>query len=771
MALEAGTNLGPYEILSPLGAGGMGEVYRAKDSRLKREVAVKVLLASTATDADALSRFQREAEAVAALSHPNILAIHDVGREGDLAYLVTELLEGETLRTRLDQSAILWPKAVEFGVAIADGLTAAHAKGIIHRDLKPANIFLTHDGVVKILDFGLARVASTASATDRTVTLDTQPGTVLGTARYMSPEQARGQQIDRRTDIFAFGCVLYEMIAGKPAFCGDTFADVMTAILTHDPPSVSESVGGVVPELGRTISRCLEKNPRRRFQSSDDLAFTLRNIRSGIGQVHGISATGTSDTAGDSASIAVLAFTNMSHDPDNDYFSDGISEEIINSLAKLDGLRVAARTSAFSFKGQQVDVAEVGRKLNVSTVLEGSVRQAGDRLRITAQLINVADGYQLWSERFDRRMDDIFCIQDEIATSIAQHLKRTLRGGITEQLVKPPTRNLEAYDVYLKGRSTWQRFGTGLYLALDCFQRAVELDPDFALAHAGIADTYALLGITAALPPREAMPKAKSAAKRALELDDGLAEAHCALASVYLYYEWDWSLAKESFLRSLKLNPNYVQSMFHYGHMYLAFVSQELDQGIQLCRRAVEIDPLAAYALHGWLANLYIAGKTEEAIGPLCEALERDPSAFNLRRLLGLCYLEQSMIEDARNAIETAVIVSGRHPWALYELGMLYVKLGETAEAEAIQAEMVARSQSSYIPATTLAIIPATLGRYDEAFGHLNCGFDERDGVILTITNWPPLRPLRVDSRYDEVLKRLGLENPPEGRLAGNGNE
>jgi TolB-like protein/tetratricopeptide (TPR) repeat protein len=457
----------------------------------------------------------------------------------------------------------------------------------------------------------------------------------------------------------------------------------------------------------------------------------------------------------------VLPFANLSHDSEDDYFSDGITEEIINALAKVEGLRVAGRTSAFFFKGKTVDIAEIATKLNVATVLEGSVRKARNRVRISIRLIDAATGYQLWAERFDREMDDIFAVQDEIATTIAGKCGRRAAVDSSGPLVKTGTRNLEAYELYLKGRHAWERFGTQLHAAQAYFERAVTLDPDYALAHAGISDTYATLAFTAAMRPHDAMPRARAAAMRALELDDHLAEAHCALAYVNLLYDWNWRAAEQGFIRSIELNPNFAHAMHHYGHLYHAFISHELEAGIALCRRAVEVDPLAGYPRHGWIANLYIAGRTAEALDELHRTLERDPSAFHLRRLLGLCYLQQGEIEPASAAMEQAVRDSGRHPWALSELGCLHACTGRVAEAESIQAELVARSRTAYVQGTILSLIPAWLGRLDEGIEYLERAVEERDGVCIALTSWPMCAPFWSHQRYRQLLERIGLRDDP----------
>jgi serine/threonine protein kinase len=448
MPLRPGTRLGPYEVLALLGAGGMGEVYRARDTRLNREVAVKVLPERLAGEPEALARFRREAQAIAALSHPNILAIHDFG---EVAYAVTELLEGETLQARLGKDLPSIRETIDYALQIARGLMAAHARGVVHRDLKPGNVFITSDGHVKILDFGLARFSERAGSTEElsTVSRHTTPGVIMGTVSYMSPEQVRGQSADHRSDVFSLGVVLYEMLGGHRPFQGDTGADTMSAILIQAPQDLSRLRPGIPPSLDRVVRRCLEKAVGDRFQSSRDLVFALETISDAR-------APATSVAAPDrSHSIAVLPFTNMSPDPEQEYFCEGIAEEIINALTKIEGLRVASRTSAFQFKGKAQDIRRIGAALNVKTVLEGSVRAAGKRLRITVQLVNVDDGYHLWSERYDREMEDVFAIQDDIASSIVDALRLRLATARTAESRRPA--DLEAYQLYLKGQHHWYR--------------------------------------------------------------------------------------------------------------------------------------------------------------------------------------------------------------------------------------------------------------------------------------------------------------------------
>ena len=455
ITLSAGAKLGRYEILAPLGAGGMGEVYRARDGRLGREVAVKVLPEAVADDPVSLARFEREARAVAALPHPNIVAIHDVGHEGRIWYAVLELLEGRTLRDILEGGPMPWRRAVEIAVPVAEALAVAHARGIVHRDLKPENLFLTADGRAKILDFGLARHLAPEASDDTgaaTAGQVTQPGIVMGTLSYLSPEQARGEAVDGRSDIFSLGSVLYEMLTGRRAFTAATASETLVAILRDQPPAPAALGVSVPAEVWEVIRRCLEKSVERRFQSASDLAFALSSLgRQERGGSQPIPA------AAGAISVAVLPFRNLSPDKENEYFSDGMTEELMNALAQVPGLRVAARTSSFAFKERREDVRAIGERLGVRSVLEGSVRRAGDRLRITAQLVNAADGYQVWSETYDRDARDVFAVQDEIARAIVERLRAKLGLSGGEALVKRGTEDPEAYNLYLKGRYFWNR--------------------------------------------------------------------------------------------------------------------------------------------------------------------------------------------------------------------------------------------------------------------------------------------------------------------------
>jgi serine/threonine protein kinase/Flp pilus assembly protein TadD len=576
MSLTINSRLGPYEILEPLGAGGMGEVYRARDARLERDVAIKVLPAQVAQDTHALARFYREVRAVAALSHPNILAIYDIGTDQGFPYAVMELLEGQTLRRRTKQGVLEWRNALEIAQAIADGLAAAHAKGIIHRDIKPDNIFLTADGGVKILDFGLAR-QDTKSMTPLpgAPLLETQPGVLLGTVAYMSPEQVRGETADARSDVFSFGCVLYEIVMGRLPFHRSTTAEMMAAILHESPPDLSQSGRARPAELDRLILRCLQKDPAQRFQSGRDLALALRNLGQGAltGAAAGPDVLKTVDfletprpavTAPLVPSLAVLPFRNLSSDAENEFFSDGLAEELIDALTKVKGLRVASRTSAFAFRGKNEDVRKIGEQLNVRTVLEGSVRKAGNRLRISAQLVNVADGYHVWSETYNRELQDVFAIQDEIAHNIANALQVILSEREKRAIEKAPTANVKAYEHYLRGRQYFHQFRRkGLEFAQQMFGHAIAIDPDYALAYTGIADCHSLLYMY--FDNRVAnLQHADEASRKALELDPDLAEAHVA-RGLAVSLKKSYAEAEQEFQKALRLDPTSFAAHYYFG--------------------------------------------------------------------------------------------------------------------------------------------------------------------------------------------------------------
>ena len=554
MPLSAGDRLGPYEILAPLGAGGMGEVYRARDSRLGREVAVKVLPEHLADNPEALDRFEREGKAVAALSHPNVLVLFDVGAHEGIRYAVTELLEGETLSDRLSRGPLPWRKTIELGAAVAEGLAAAHGKDIIHRDIKPGNIFLTTGGQIKILDFGLARwepEASPNSPEDDVTRAETRTGAVMGSSGYMSPEQVRGEKAGAPSDIFSLGSVLYEAVTGRRAFPGKSAGDTMAAILKDDPPAIVDTGVQVPTELARVIERCLSKNPAQRFHSAHDVAFALRGILSGMSEKPAavveprrmrfivpimiaalviLAAAGLfywrSQTGKSIDSIAVLPFANMGGNADADYLSDGITESLTDSLSELPNLKVMSKSAVSRYKGKDPDVPAVGRALGVRAVLTGRITQRGDNLTVSAELVDAADNSHLWGEQYDRKLADALAVQNEIAHQIVEKLRLRLSNTQMAHMTKRQTANPEAYQLYLKGRYFAGQFSQeGLDKGMNYFRQAIALDPTYALAYDGMAYYYTLIeDLTAA--PGEVMPKSEEAARKAIALDDSLVEPH-----------------------------------------------------------------------------------------------------------------------------------------------------------------------------------------------------------------------------------------------------
>jgi serine/threonine protein kinase/Flp pilus assembly protein TadD len=765
----SGRTIAHYRILKKIGEGGMGEVFLAEDTKLDRNVALKTLSHPSPSE-ELLARFEREAKAAAALDHPNILSIHDFGREGPISYVVMELLEGRTLREIIEEGPLHYRRAVGYGLEIAQGLAAAHDKGIHHRDLKPENIFITRDDRVKILDFGLAGIRASERLewmrTTEGATRDrlTVQGAIVGTTGYMAPEQVRGEDADHRSDIFALGALLFELLAGQRAFREPTRVETMHAILKKAPPVALLEDARVPAAVIQIVSRCLEKNPEDRFQSARDLAFALQTV-SAAGSSPSGSGASTAREAGapltrflGGRSIAVLPFANMSADAETEYFSDGVTEDIINALAQLPDLRVAARTSSFAFKGKNLDISEVGARLRVDTILEGSVRRAGNRLRITAQLIEVANGYHLWSERYDRELTDVFAIQDDIATNIASKLSITLSGAGGDPLVKRATQDMEAYDLYLKGRYFVEQRGAGIIKGLEFFNRAIAVDPRYALAYAGLAESLSLLVVYSVAAPAEQMPRAKAAATRALELDDRLAEAHNAMALVSLLYDWDWARAETEFDRALEINPNFVPARYWKGLLYLLFVQGRAEEAIAEILRAVELDPMATLPVYALGLALIGAGRYPEAITRAQGGLKQDPTSFLLHRLVGTASLCQSRYEEAIASLEKGLALSMRHPFLLADLGAAYAALGKTSEAEKLQEEMIARSKASFMSPVALSVIPLALGRMEEAVGFLELAFEQRDPMLVATRVWPILAPAARHDRVRGLLEQMGLQ-------------
>jgi serine/threonine-protein kinase len=754
--------IGHYEVVRLLGEGGMGQVFLARDTMLDREVAVKVLHSENPLGEE-VARFEREARALAALDHPNILSVHEFGRIGSMPYVVMELLDGRNVREMLHGGPLSSRTVVGHALEIAYGLSAAHEKGIFHRDLKPENIFVTSSGRVKIVDFGLANVRRRdRQPGDAPSVKLTAPGWVVGTLGYMAPEQVRGEVVDQRADLFALGALLFEMLTGTQAFEGETMMAAMHAVLEREPP-LSRLVEAAVPRpLIDVISRCLEKRVERRLQSARDVASALVDVRAQMewGSAPGSKRASSVTMHGHRRSIAVLPFNNVSADPDMEYFSDGVTEDVINALTQIDGLYVAARSSCFAFKGKAGAISDIGAALKVKTVLEGSVRRAGKRLRITAQLIDVADGYHLWSERYDRELDDIFAIQDEIAVSIAQKLRIALADKPEDQpLVKPATKNLDAYELYLKARFFVEQRGEGLLKGLEFFNLAIAADPQYAKAYAGKAEALCLMGLYGAADPRRLVPDATQAAERALQLDEGLAEGHNALALCCLF-NWDWRRAATEFDRALEINPGLVASRYWKGMFCHLFVEGRIEDALRETRRAVELDPMASLPAYA-LGLTYIGlGRFEDAIRCAVDVLAREPALAYMYRILGLSRSFLGQHDEALAALERGVALTIRRPYMVAELGVARAAAGDLTGARDLQDELRARSRTSYISPLALGVIPLALGDLEEALPIFALAFERKDPNLIVATRWPTYSLVRADPRGRRMFEEMGVVLP-----------
>jgi TolB-like protein/Tfp pilus assembly protein PilF len=759
-----GRRLGGYRVLSLLGAGGMGEVYRALDTKLNRDVALKILPDAFARDVDRLARFRREAQAVAALNHQHIVTIFSIEEHDGVPFMTMELIEGCALDKGIPGSGLSLARFFDIAIALADALSAAHRKHIIHRDLKPANVMVTDDGNVKVLDFGLARTVEpdVVRPAEAVTSLGlTAAGTIVGTMPYMSPEQIEAKPLDHRTDLFSLGIILYELATGKRPFRGDSSPALMSSILKDHPEPVGERRADVPGEVGRLIGKCLEKDPRDRIQTANEILIELKAQRraweSGAGGAIGPAAPDIAPPPAERAtSIAVLAFTDMSAAKDQDWFCDGIAEEILNALTPLKGLRVAARTSAFSFKGKGNDLRTIGEKLNVTTVLEGSVRRAGDRVRISVQLSDVASGFQLWSERYDRELKDIFDVQDEIAKAIVDRLRVTLVGGKDDRLVEQATTNIEAYQLYLRGRALVDRRGASVPAGLDLLRAAVALDPGYSLAWAGVADALTVLAYSGAARGSESKAQAMAAATRSIELDPTSAMAHTSLACATLLFENNRLMAKQMFERALQLNPSYAMGRCWYGNFYLNWACGDFEQGIAETRLALESDPLSAYLTMSLGVGLFTAGRLDEAIGTCQRAAQLDPESFVSRWALGIALGLSGRFEEAVSTLEKAAEMSGRHSLALTGLAGVFGQTGSLANAFALHRELIDRVSRGYVSPSHLALTAEAAGQREEAMAFARRAWDEREpSFILWARHFPQYRTLHSDPRFAAILREM----------------
>lgn len=727
-----------YEIIEELGAGGMGRVFRAEDTRIKEQVAIKLIRSEIAADGKTIDRFRNELKTARKIRHKNVTGMYDLGEAKGIYYITMEYVSGEDLKGLIRRVGQI-PVAKSLAIAgqICEGLSEAHALGIVHRDLKPSNVMIDRDGNARIMDFGIAHSVETKGTTDLDI--------AIGTPEYMPPEQSASGEIDPRSDIYSLGIILYEMLTGRLPFIADTTIEIIQKHRTEKPRDPRD-INAHIPEgLSRIILRCLEKDKNRRWPDIRELLAALRAV--------GKLKTEKINPEDFKTSIAVLPFKNMSADPEQNYFCEGMAEELINVLAQIKGLRVVARTSAFSFQGRDTDIREIGRKLNVESVLEGSVRKAGQKLRITAQLISVADGYHIWSERFDREMTDVFAIQDEIAQAVASRMKSDLEGEREQGLAKRYTDSVEAYHLYLKG-IYWRRMLTvdRVTNSIEYFKRAIEKDPGYALAYAGLAYVYQILHFYSPSPTKDLYSRSLEAAKKALELDDNLAEAHEAMGVIKIYWEWDWEGGKRELQRTLELNPSYIWARFHIANLHL--YTGHIDKALDVLTKIHNLDPLnPAFTRAMGECNLQ-AGRLLEAEKFIMETLEIDPCLPPTWIMLGYIYLRQSRFEEA---IEVMKKDSVKGSMQEINIGIVHARMGNQGEAERILSKWMERSSKEFVSHYYMAVLCFALGRKDSGFDLLDKAYREHDGWLMSAKIDFLMDEVRDDPRYSALLEKLNF--------------
>jgi serine/threonine-protein kinase len=750
-----GKTISHYRILEKLGEGGMGVVCKAEDTRLKRTVALKFLAPELTRHTEARQRFLREAQAAAGLNHPGIVTVYEIGESQDPStkekqtFIAMEFVEGETLGNVAGaRHTVPLPvrDVIDYAVQIADALKAAHDRGIIHRDIKPGNILVDRSGRVKIADFGLARIKG--------VTILTRDNSVPGTLQYMAPEQFQNKKVDHRSDIWSLGVVLYEMLTGKPPFAGEYEQAVIYSILNEEPEPVSAQRSEVPHSAERVLQKALHKTPASRYPDMEAFKTGLVKIRKEITSVETKEQARKSDEA---SSIVVLPFVNMSTDQENEYFSDGLTEELINALTKIGDLRVVARTSSFVFKGKDLDVREIGERLNVGNVLEGSVRKAGNRIRVTAQLIDVKDGYHVWSERYDRDLEDIFAVQDEIAREIAEKLKSgMMKGG--EPAIQRATADVSAYELYLKGRYCSYKFSHDLlYKAIEHYKEAISIDPDFALAYAGLAEAYVFLeNPFGLLTGKVAMPKAKQAAEKALELDENLTEAYVSLGAIATYYNWDKEKAHNCFERAISLNPNHVNARIWY-ELALSLLDQDFDQAIKQLEIALNVDPLNLLVMGRLGYDYYYKYDFDTAIKYFTRIIQLEPN-----HTLGYHGLMDAhgMKGDYKTALsygEIVVEMGNYAPPYVGVMGLYCGRSGDNKRARALLDRLLDRAEKGVGSPFEIAVIYMGLGELDKMFEWLETAFKQRDSNLLYLFA-PPFDQIREDARFIAFRKKMGFD-------------
>ena len=756
--LVPGSAIGPYEVINRLGAGGMGEIYLAHDTRLGRKVVLKALPTAFTKDSERVRRFQLEARAASSLNHPNIITIYEIGQLDQLHYIATEFIDGETLRQRMANAELTIAEAVEIATNVATALLAAHDAGIVHRDVKPENIMLRADKVVKVLDFGLAKLTESKPMISEASTLfQTQQGIIIGTAPYMSPEQARGFAVDPRTDIWSLGAVLYEMVAGHPPFEGPTSSDVIAAILTREPVPLVRNRPEVPTELEWIIKKALRKDREERYQTAREFLADLRTL----GERPKQSRIGID-------SLAILPLVQNSPDQSMEYLSDGISESMINALSQLPDLRVMAWSTVSQYKDKQIDPRQVGRELDVRAVLTGRVIQSADNMIVKVEMVDTSDGSRLWGGGCSCKPSEILDIETQIQCEISEKLLHRLTTEERKQLARRPTDNVEAYHAYLKGRYCWnKRTDEDVKKAIDYFKKAIDADPTYALAYVGLADSYLLLGSfgIATLAPKDAFPKAREAVARALKIDDTLAEAHASLGYCLANYDWNWSAAQREFKRALELRPGYATAHHWYGLLYLAAMGR-LDEAISELQQALELDSLSLPIGSNIGLLLYLARRYEEALDHFRSHLEMDRNFVYTHWEMALAYEQRGRYDEAIAAFQRAIALSGTSVLPRTLLARTYALSGRKSEATALLNELTELSTQTYVSPYRIAAVYSALLDKDSAFKWLGYAYEGRDGWLIWLAVDPVFDSLRPDKRFADLLNRIGLSES-NGRHLG----